>query len=162
MTLIFTEEKNKESLNDISEALSNIKKVAEEYRFLWDKNFIQNYLGEDILDMFHPHLIIKDDNIPCEANYIGISNYLGQLEFCNYRTVKPKIHLTTLECARKINELGIKYNRDFKPSELISCFYNAIKKPLGEYLAEKQLQEKPKFIDKLSRNHTQNSYNIWI
>ena len=113
-------------IKKLTKSCDNILKLCREYSYLWDNKLIEgNYLG------LYSGFIARD-----ETFHIGIEklNDSEKFVFTGKNFDYGKKGLTGRYAAEELRNYNI--NAD----NLLSRFFNSLEKPLGKYLAKKEIQ----------------------
>ena len=114
--------------------LNYILKISKQYSYLWDDSEI---LNEGNLEIFSAFL---DQDESCS---IYVQEYKGRFSFkgknlCNYLNINKK-QLSAKEVSKGIENWG--FDRPITPGDLMNSFCSSLEKPLGKYLAKKELRK---------------------
>lgn len=127
--------KKRSGVEELTKVFSEILRVSKQYSYLWDEGYVEgNSIG------LAWGWIAQDETFSIDVGkYKGKFKIGGKNFAYNYRH-ESNLGLGAKEAAQKIVKHWSGYN--IKAEKLKEHFYSGLEKPLGKYLARKELSDK--------------------
>ncbi|MBR9706667.1 hypothetical protein GOV14_06550 [Candidatus Pacearchaeota archaeon] len=119
-------------MNELVNACSEVLTECEKYEHLWDQGYIQRYLR------LYGGFIAQDESFNVGVCRKKQPDLLGKFAFTGHNFGSKDCELDACSAASLMHAwyFGCKITGE----QLKNCFYESLKKPLGEYYAQKGLE----------------------